>query len=1180
MAMPSNRSEFDFGAGASSHDWKRILQRLSALELQLDMACVASSPKPLLVRIRALETALLGSESSGGLSNLCFRLSQLESVACCNLEEEIKNINKVDYTGDNVAVAAYHCSFRRLVDLVKHGADVNMADNSDVGYGATALDFLATVPTYVTDVEPKLAAKVMQWLISQRADVNKQDYGGKTPLHFFGKFGGGMEQLQVLLDNDININLGMNYGDHWTPLWYVRNYRTPIWRQVERELLRRGARQLPGELDHQMPREWTRDCIEQSSTSNYEGKNVSEAAANGAFGDLCRLVESRGDVNETWPAQSNRHGALTALHYVAAAEGLLRSVEPCAATRVIEWLLTHKAEVNKTDEYGATALHLCARYCAGHMESLTALLQARADVNRVMLDESRKETPLAYSRRHNTQAAAKVTDLLLEWGAEAEDILTPEDGITDRSRPTQCSVVPLSDAFDRVFSRTDTLKCHDLDDFDGKTRNASSLRVAELLRCVDPHLSVLPPHPSADFRSCSQKTVQPTDIDHISKLKQEFPHCHCIDRTACRAITLRQLRLIVSFARKNCHEWHVMSSDAERNGQSLTMSDASFVGVLPREACSILLEETYAEWGGITFPCIHSEGDSLRIVRIKRKGVFGQLNAHIAGLNEESDMSVHAGDRIVSVNGKRADASEMMEEMKKTRADGIDVIEIEISRGGGNMNLYHANDWIIKPATAAARCSMVELLADHEQIPTWFISHWWGETISSFVRCVARHEQVRALPDTAAYWVCAYANRQHDLGEALTDDPLESSFYLAMKESVGLLLLLDEEKTDSFGAVTGPATPLTRIWCCFEEYMALNEEFNKGRKSAMLVDIASCQDQFVAVLTDGVAPIDGVGYQSDTNKTRRESGFPFNVLRRGLTMSIEDARATQEEDRRRILNLVAKKPLDDPCVRNHENYNRVNKWIRANTAVFLWMPAVIHRTLDNWGLPAAIAEDTQRRKLAMSFQGNRKIGDEVLDALGRALPTGLKILSLNFCSCLCITDEGIKRLAMCFPKGLQQLKIDFGAVQNITPKGAAELSAGLGRIDELNTLKLWFDECRQVDDSFIKELSSQLPATVRNLQLKFYFGGFGDAGLSDFGKNLPSKLEFLKFDAVAVNRVSDRGARSFVRSLPESLERIEFDFNGTRTDPQFRLIAKSNNLEQLRSWAIAGDTADYMASLR
>ena len=44
-----------------------------------------------------------------------------------------------------------------------------------------------------------------------------------------------------------------------------------------------------------------------------------------------------------------------------------------------------------------------------------------------------------------------------------------------------------------------------------------------------------------------------------------------------------------------------------------------------------------------------------------------------------------------------------------------------------HLNLYHLNYWLIMPATKADNCSMVECLGEHEQIPHWFISHWWGE---------------------------------------------------------------------------------------------------------------------------------------------------------------------------------------------------------------------------------------------------------------------------------------------------------------------------------------------------------------------------------------------------------------------------------------------------------------------
>lgn len=45
-------------------------------------------------------------------------------------------------------------------------------------------------------------------------------------------------------------------------------------------------------------------------------------------------------------------------------------------------------------------------------------------------------------------------------------------------------------------------------------------------------------------------------------------------------------------------------------------------------------------------------------------------------------------------------------------------------------NLYHANYWIIKPATEGYEkkgCSLVEIMAIQVQRPNWFVSHAWIE---------------------------------------------------------------------------------------------------------------------------------------------------------------------------------------------------------------------------------------------------------------------------------------------------------------------------------------------------------------------------------------------------------------------------------------------------------------------
>ena len=50
-----------------------------------------------------------------------------------------------------------------------------------------------------------------------------------------------------------------------------------------------------------------------------------------------------------------------------------------------------------------------------------------------------------------------------------------------------------------------------------------------------------------------------------------------------------------------------------------------------------------------------------------------------------------------------------------------------------------------------------------------------------------------------SYVVCS--NNQHELASDIDPDPKKTSFYLAMLQSEGVLLLLDDE-----------ATPFTRIW--------------------------------------------------------------------------------------------------------------------------------------------------------------------------------------------------------------------------------------------------------------------------------------------------------------------------------------------------------------------------------
>ena len=74
-----------------------------------------------------------------------------------------------------------------------------------------------------------------------------------------------------------------------------------------------------------------------------------------------------------------------------------------------------------------------------------------------------------------------------------------------------------------------------------------------------------------------------------------------------------------------------------------------------------------------------------------------------------------------------------------------------------DVNLYDCLKYVIKPATLADRCSLVELMAEGPQLPDYFVSHWWGEAIVEFLDCLVQHATDRREDLTATrYWVCAH----------------------------------------------------------------------------------------------------------------------------------------------------------------------------------------------------------------------------------------------------------------------------------------------------------------------------------------------------------------------------------------------------------------------------------------
>lgn len=266
------------------------------------------------------------------------------------------------------------------------------------------------------------------------------------------------------------------------------------------------------------------------------------------------------------------------------------------------------------------------------------------------------------------------------------------------------------------------------------------------------------------------------------------------------------------------------------------------------------------------------------------------------------------------------------------------------------VNLYDLVNLVVIPATSARHQSgqggsYVELVAAGPQRPRWFVSHFWGEPIVRFVACVKVHARDRKLDDDAAYWVCAYANNQHDVSGDVTADPEQSSFLKAIRLADGRVLsILDEH-----------GTCYTRIWCVFEVFQARQGDGLYDMYTAVEDCTAYNPDTWTLAwdgagksgefhipgikkrlgvehrkavgITDGCAETDGFGYA--WMKALREAAFPHKLIGHAVTVELQKAEASEMSDKRTILNCIARRSLDSEPLAECSEYDELNSMVRG-----------------------------------------------------------------------------------------------------------------------------------------------------------------------------------------------------------------------------------------------------------
>jgi hypothetical protein len=420
------------------------------------------------------------------------------------------------------------------------------------------------------------------------------------------------------------------------------------------------------------------------------------------------------------------------------------------------------------------------------------------------------------------------------------------------------------------------------------------------------------------------------------------------------------------------------------------------------------------------------------------------------------------------------------------------------------INLYHLTNFLLKPATARRACSYVELVALSiaDQFPEWFTSHWWGEPICHFVACIQNFARLRG--GRAAFWVCAYANNQHDLSGDVTSDPAQSSFNQAMRVSRGTVMVLDTQ-----------ATAFWRIWCGYEAATTLHSE-------GKILDIVTfCPSKVqseelpevedhgldiggsVVVISDGVLPVDEdltqkdkvLGHTPASQKALRERDFPLDLMKRGLNISIHRGQASVDSDRVHILNSIAKRDLEAEPLMEHPEYQRLNCLLRARFAMAMLFRTVgDNRSTDSWQKDLFdlalrnIAADTSQTSLRFDFPASKQITDAMVWEVAECLPKGLECFSFGLSRSL-VGDAALESLSAKLKQlnSMRELQLSFFESEAVGDKGVVALSKAMAGLPQLRKFVMDFSHCANLGDIGVRALATELPrsSVLRELNLNF-----------------------------------------------------------------------------------------------
>lgn len=465
-----------------------------------------------------------------------------------------------------------------------------------------------------------------------------------------------------------------------------------------------------------------------------------------------------------------------------------------------------------------------------------------------------------------------------------------------------------------------------------------------------------------------------------------------------------------------------------------------------------------------------------------------------------------------------------------------------------DVNLYDLNAILIKPLTTEKNCSFKELFPSGISSPTYYVSHWWGEKVLDFIRCCEYHAIAHDLQNPK-YWVCAYANRQNDLGTDLGTDPSKSSFNLAMKKAEGVFLVIDPN-----------VVVTSRIWVDFELYRTI--------KTRSMLDVGIYSEGKVHLIADKALP-----HETPYQKNRREKKFPFKqVCEKFLTLKLHRGEASQLIDKVRILNVMSnntenlddgsiikridtQNALDPKYVKEMEYFMRSDSSLRATLASKAVSVALStdNQSLNNFyghDLFDIIASDGIRSELILDdLPALDSVTDEIFLKLIAMVGPNIEKFVLNVCGCKNLTSKSITKMKL--PQTLTLLSLNVGYAKNITNDALLHLAKVIPQ--NLESLDLDVSGFKMPDgcylplrhNNLLKRFASNMPPLLKSYRLVLTLADSEDvSGLKIFAGALPRKLQEFTLVLEAWEGYKSEYFPKMVGALPQSLETLSITQHG------------------------------------